>query len=125
MGTRVAVGRQFRYPGAEAAERESQNENSACRPDGRIGSRHSRLALGRNGSRMLGDVRCLPMSFHRADPLIGNFDSRACRVSLKTDYAITRLRTGHSDKFPRHFHHAYLKSSAMRTQRAARAVLRW
>jgi len=86
MGTRMtgaAVARQFRYPGAEAADRESQNESSARCPDYRIGSRRSRLALGRNGSCMLGDVQCLPVSFHRPDPLIGNFDSRACRVSLK------------------------------------------
>ena len=84
MGTRMAtaaVARQFRYLGAEAAERESQNENAAGCPDDRIDSRRSRLALGQNGSCVLGDVQCLPVSFHRADPLIGNFDSRACRVS--------------------------------------------
>ena len=77
----AVVAREFRYPDAEAAERESHNENSARCPDYRIGSRRSRLALGWNGSCMLGDVRCLPVSFHRPDPLIGNFDSRACRVS--------------------------------------------
>jgi len=84
MGTRMAgaaVARQFRHLGTEAAEREGQNENSARCPDDRIGSRRSRLTLGRNGSCMLGDVQCLPVSFHRTDPLIDNFDSRACRVS--------------------------------------------
>jgi len=86
MGTRMAgaaVARQFRDLGAEAAERDSQNEDSARCPDYRIGSRRSCLALGRNGSCMLGDVQCLPVSFHRADPLIGNFYSRACRVSKR------------------------------------------
>jgi hypothetical protein len=86
MGARMAgaaVARQFRYSGTDAAERECQNENSARCPDDRIGSRRSRLALGRNGSCMLGDVQWLPMSFHRPDPLIGNFDSRACRVSKR------------------------------------------
>lgn len=84
MGARMAsaaVARQFRHLGAKAAERESQNENSARCPDYRIGSRRSCLALGRNGSCVLGDMQCLPVSFHRADPLIGNFGSRACRVS--------------------------------------------
>jgi hypothetical protein len=86
MGIRMAgaaVARQFRCLGTEAAEREGENENSARGPDYRNGSRRSRLAFGRNGPCMLGDVQCLPMSFHRADPLIGNFDSRACRVSKR------------------------------------------
>jgi hypothetical protein len=84
MGARMAgaaVARQTRHFGAEAAERDGQNENSARCPDDLIGSRCSCLALSRNGSRMLGDVQCLPVSFHRTDPLIDNFDSRACRVS--------------------------------------------
>jgi len=119
MGTRMAgagVARQFRCPGTEAAEREGENENSARCPDHRNGSRRSRLALGRNGPCMLGDVRCLPMSFHRADPLIGNFDSRACRVSKRKNYTIIRLEMRYLDKFARQFSHGDSISSAVRTQ---------
>ena len=118
MGIRMAgaaLARQFRYSGTDAAERECQSENSARCPDDRIGSRRSCLALGRNGSCMLGDVRWLPMSFHRADPLIGNFDSRACRVSKRKIYTIIGLGMRYSGKSMRHFRKTRLILSAVRT----------
>jgi len=85
MGAQMVGGaeaRRYRYLSTEAAERESQNENSARCPDQRIGPRRSTWIAGRSGPRMLGDVQCLPMSLHRVGPLIGNFDSRACRISI-------------------------------------------
>jgi hypothetical protein len=85
MGTQMVGGaeaRRYCYVSTEATERERQNENSARGPDHRNGSRRSRFEVGRNGPRMLGDVQCLPMSLHRVGPLIGHFDSRACRVSI-------------------------------------------
>ena len=67
--------------GTEAAEREGQDENPACRPDHRIGSRRFRQSLDRNGPGMHGDVPYPPVSLHWEDPLIGYLDSRLCRVS--------------------------------------------
>ncbi len=76
--------------GTEAAEHESQNENSARRPDRRIGSQRSRYALDWNGSRLYG-MQYPPMSLHRDDPLIGDLDSRVCRISKKRSYTIVPL----------------------------------
>lgn len=77
-----AEARRYCYVSTEAAERESQNEDSARCPDHRIGSRRSRQAVGRNGPRMLGDVQCLPMSLHRVGPLIGNFEEQSLQGLL-------------------------------------------
>jgi len=63
-----AVGRRYCCFRAEAAEHDSRNENSARRPAQRIGSQRGRWASGPNGSRMLGDVQCLPVSLHRDVP---------------------------------------------------------
>ena len=60
MGTRMsgaAVARRCRCVGTEAAEHESQNENTARRPDQRIGSQRSGYGLDRNGSRLYDDMQ--------------------------------------------------------------------
>jgi len=86
MGTRMVgatVARRCRRAGAEAAEHESQNGNTARRPDQRIGLHRSRYAFGRNDSWLRDFVQYPPMFRHRDDPLIGNLDGQSLQSLIK------------------------------------------
>src|SRR5581483_8400577 len=113
--TNGAVGRRYRRFGPEAAEHDSCNDYSARRPGQRIRSQRSRQGRSRSGSRMLGDVQCLPVCLHRDVPSSVTWIADSAESVNTKNYTIAHVGMCHLHQSMRHFLMTSLVSSALRT----------